>query len=118
MITPTPHLHCDIETFCRFYPTYDDEQGNPCSMKQRCIRFNPTTTSAEQVLLRFCDVETAEYVRLVCRRKNTTLEDYIIDNFEWDDQPECIRNTVGAITSKVCEGCDFSENCPDVVMKQ
>lgn len=30
-------VHCDIESFCKYYPSYDDEHGNPCSMKHSCI---------------------------------------------------------------------------------
>lgn len=72
----------------------------------------PNNDSA-QIILTFADKETAEYVRLVCRRKGTDLESYILDNFEWDDQLECINDPPKKITVKTCDDCDFIETCPD-----
>ena len=51
------------------------------------------------------------YVEKVCRRKGITLKDYILDNFEWDDMPECIRG--GNRPGKICEDCDFNDRCAD-----
>ena len=72
----------------------------------------------KQIVLTFTDKETADYVRLVCRRKSITLENYIIGNFEWDRDPYCFNYGQGAplkVNSEVCEGCDFMDKCPDVV---
>lgn len=67
-----------------------------------------------QILLTFKDEGEAEYIRLICRRKCMDLESYILDNFEWDDTPYCMR-VGGKITADVCDGCDYAERCPDVV---
>jgi len=71
-----------------------------------------------QIVLTFADKETADYVRIVCKRKGTTLEQYIIGNFEWDDQLFCLSdlNEGQKITVEICEGCDFIEKCPDAVV--
>jgi len=73
-----------------------------------------------QVLLTFEDKETAEYVRLVCRRKGTDLPAYILDNFEWDDPIECLSsfNEDEKITAATCEGCEHNLTCPDAVKKK
>ena len=67
------------------------------------------------IILTFPDADTANYVRLVCSRKSITLEDYIIDNFEWDDKLPCRTYYVPFPTVETCEGCDYSDKCPDVV---
>lgn len=74
-----------------------------------------TIIKENQILLSFADKETADYVRLVCRRKNTNLESYILDNFEWDDQPECIHE--GKVTKTFCKDCDERSHCPDRKVK-
>jgi hypothetical protein len=70
-----------------------------------------------QILLTFKDKETADYVRLVCRRKGTHLAQYILDNFEWDDPLPCLvdLNETHESSKEICEGCDqlTSGNCPD-----
>ena len=66
--------------------------------------------------LRFKDEETLEYVKLICRRKNINLPDYIVDNFEWDDKPICVILDVPP-SENVCTDCEFNENCPDRVKK-
>lgn len=65
------------------------------------------------IRLVFADKETADYVRLVCTRKGITLEDYIIDNFEWDDKLSCLVED--QINEEVCDGCQYSDVCPDVM---
>lgn len=66
-----------------------------------------------QILLTFPDKETADYVLLIARRKGFNIPDYILDNFEWDDRLDCIDNPPKKITVKTCEGCDFTDRCPD-----
>jgi len=71
-----------------------------------------------QIVLTFEEKKTVDYIKKVCRRKGITLEDYIIDNFEWDDMPACFWEEVkvnGKITKETCEDCEFIENCPDAV---
>jgi hypothetical protein len=75
-----------------------------------------TSLLSNQILLTFNDGETAEYVRVVSRRKAVSLEDYIIDNFEWDDTLACMG--VKKITNQTCKGCDQSSHCPDFVKKE
>jgi len=64
-----------------------------------------------QHLLAFADKDTADYVKLVCRRKGTSLESYIVDNFDWDEMPECIENL--EYDWEACSDCDYSDRCPD-----
>lgn len=72
---------------------------------------------SKTILLTFEDKETAGFVRSVCRRKGIGLEGYILDNFEWDDMPECLHYSfTGKITHETCEDCEFNETCPDVVV--
>jgi hypothetical protein len=70
-----------------------------------------------QILLTFDDEGSANYVRLLCRRTGIALETYILDNFEWDDQPECFSDFGDgeAITKEICNGCSYSDICPDAV---
>lgn len=63
------------------------------------------------ILLTFADEETATYIKTVNSRKGTTLESYILDNFEWDDTLECMID--GKIKAKVCKRCDYNDGCPD-----
>jgi len=42
------------------------------------------------LLLVFDTAKTAQYVELMCRRKGTTPERYIVENMEWDDKPDCL----------------------------
>jgi len=71
-----------------------------------------------QIVLSFKDKETADYVRLVCRRKGTDLESYILDNIEWDDPLPCSSdlNEGEKITVETCDGCDQRSHCPDAVV--
>lgn len=55
------------------------------------------------------------YVKKVCRRKGMSLHDYIIDNFEWDDMPECI--TESKRPGRICHTCDYNSVCPDSKMQ-
>ena len=71
-----------------------------------------------QLLLTFADSETTDYVKLVCRRKGTSLESYIIDNFEWDDKLYCMSFPHLSITWRTCDGCEYSDRCPDVKKKE
>ena len=64
------------------------------------------------ITLKFADADTANYVRNICRRKGVTLENYILGNFEWDDQPECVFEE---ITAEVCDGCQYNDGCPDAI---
>jgi len=66
-----------------------------------------------QILLTFKDRETVKFIRLVVRRKCTDLEGYILDNFEWDDQPDCINIPGIKVSRKTCKGCDYLGGCPD-----
>ncbi len=72
-----------------------------------------------QIVLTFEDKETVDYIKTVCRRKGITLEGYILDNFEWDDQLPCLSdlNENEPITNLTCAGCDqlISGKCPDAV---
>ncbi len=67
--------------------------------------------TGKNIILTFADEETANYINTICKRKGTTLEDYIIDNFEWDDQLECLDGA----TKEMCEYCDYADKCPDMV---
>jgi len=69
------------------------------------------TITDKNIVLTFADKETADCVKLVCKRKGTTIEDYIIDNFEWDEQLPCLEN----VTKDMCDECDFSTRCPDFI---
>jgi hypothetical protein len=73
-----------------------------------------------QILLTFKDQGTADYVKLICRRKGYDLESYILDNFEWDDLLHCQSdlNEGEPITAIICDGCNFSDKCPDVVSER
>lgn len=70
-----------------------------------------------EIVLKFDNEEDVKYINLVCRRKGIDLLQYILDNFEWDDLPACIRPEViprKDITCDYCDGCDFRDGCPDV----
>ena len=71
-----------------------------------------TKITGKNIVLTFADKETVDYIQLVCRRKGTTLEDYIIDNFEWDEHLPCIKYK---ITKGMCESCNFSSKCLDII---
>jgi len=71
-----------------------------------------------KIILLFEDKETVDYIKSVCRRKGIGLEDYILDNFEWDDQPECLQSEISKIIIETCKYCDFSDRCPDVVKRK
>ncbi|MDD3961305.1 MAG: hypothetical protein PHT77_05535 [Bacteroidales bacterium] len=75
------------------------------------------TDNGSSILITFKDVETADYVRLILRRKGICLEGYILDNFEWDDPINCVSdlNEGEKITAATCVDCDYTERCPDVV---
>jgi len=73
-----------------------------------------TALKPNQIVLAFEDEMQADYVKLMCRRKGTSLESYIVDNFEWDYMPDCLHPEGSEnITSKVCKGCDWIDTCPD-----
>lgn len=74
--------------------------------------------SENTILLTFADKETVNYVKLVCRRKGTNLEAYIVDNFEWDDKPFCLFYGVEKITEETCKGCEYVDTCPDAVKEK
>jgi hypothetical protein len=76
---------------------------------------NSDSIAKNQIVVTFPDIQTADYVRLVCRRKAIDLAGYIVDNFEWDDVPECLSafNENKKITVKTCDGCEHIEHCPD-----
>jgi len=66
------------------------------------------------ICLIFADKETADYIRLICSRKSTTIEDYIVDNLEWDDKPEClVSGDVLEPAHDMCYECEYSDTCPD-----
>ena len=73
--------------------------------------------SENQIILTFPDKKTADYVRLVCRRRGMALEAYIIDNFEWDETLPCLVDSdeEHEPSKEICEGCDqaISGHCPD-----
>ena len=71
-----------------------------------------TKITDKNIILTFADKEIVDYIKLVCKRKGTTLEGYIIDNFEWDEQLPCLEEQ---ITKDTCEGCDFFDRCPDAI---
>jgi hypothetical protein len=72
-----------------------------------------------QLLLTFADEETADYVKLVCRRKGISLESYIVDNLEWDNKPDCLYpDVLTKIPKGVCHECEFNETCPDAFKKE
>ena len=72
-----------------------------------------------QILLTFEFEEIAGFIKAVCRRKGYTPESYIVDNFEWDDMPECLssRNGKAKITHTMCYECEYYETCPDAIKK-
>jgi hypothetical protein len=73
-----------------------------------------------QIVLTFADKETIDYVKLVCRRKGTSLESYIVGNLEWDDKLECISFSGKGlmINWRMCNRCDYSDRCPDAKKKE
>lgn len=75
-------------------------------------------TKPTQILLNFGDKETVDYINLVCRRKCIDLEDYILDNFEWDDKLPCMdeNDSVRDDDPFCCVGCDYAVTCPDAYM--
>lgn len=70
-------------------------------------------TKTKSILLTFEHSEDVDYINLVCRRKGTDLESYIINNFEWDDMPACLCDEEPSV--ETCCGCDWDDRCPDVV---
>jgi hypothetical protein len=69
------------------------------------------------ITLTFANKEMANYIRLVCTRKGVMLEDYIVGNFEWDDQLNCMQyDFPRKITSDTCIDCDYRDKCPDAVV--
>ena len=54
-------------------------------------------------------------IELICRRKRINLAEYVIDNMvEWDDHLACLSSGLEP-SPEVCEGCDYSDRCPDYV---
>ena len=63
--------------------------------------------------------ETETYVRLMCTRKGVTLENYIVENMEWDDHPDCMKPEVlTKIPKGMCYNCEWGEVCPDMKQEQ
>lgn len=76
---------------------------------------------SNQILLTFKNPGDVEFIKAVCRRKDIDLESYILDNFEWDEMPECLSSSnddSDEITKDTCDGCDYADRCPDVVKFQ
>ncbi|MDD2246408.1 MAG: hypothetical protein PHC39_04935 [Proteiniphilum sp.] len=73
-----------------------------------------------QILLTFPDKETADYAKLISRRKCVSLESYIIDNYEWDSPLECMQefNNGKKVKWTMCRDCEYNECCPDAVKKK
>ena len=67
-----------------------------------------------QITITFESEEQADEIRLICTRKGITLADYVVENFEWDDQPDCIKGE--PISEDICSPCDWNDNCPDKVV--
>lgn len=87
----------------------------PIKLSDRWAKSKPIPKlKSNQILLTFKDKDTADYVRLVCRRKGISLDEYILGNFEWDDTLYCLIEG-GNITADTCDGCDYADRCPDVV---
>jgi hypothetical protein len=60
------------------------------------------------------DEEAERYFRLMCTRKGTTPEDYILGNLEWDPKPDCLHDEVlTEIPDGMCRGCEYFDRCPD-----
>lgn len=53
-----------------------------------------------------------DYFLKMARRKDIDPGQYLVDNFEWDDQPECIN--VGRIWPAMCARCEWNDRCPDM----
>ena len=66
------------------------------------------------ITLHFGNQNTVDYILRTCRRKGTDLETYIIDNFEWDTQLDCISYDAKQLTVGMCKDCEFDDRCPDV----
>lgn len=81
---------------------------------------NHDSSAKNQIVLTFSDEETAEYIRLVCRRKGIDLAGYVNDNLEWDDQIYCLSafNPSDKLTADICEGCQYIDTCPDAVKEK
>ena len=73
------------------------------------------SVARNQVLLTFESDDDADFVKLVCRRKGTTIESYIVDNMEWDDKLDCLyfEHVRSKPKKKMCRGCEYSDTCPD-----
>ena len=65
-----------------------------------------------QIILTFGDEETVDYVKKICRRKGIVLEEYILDNFEWDSPLQCMNDEDVKVD---CSGCDYIDRCPDAL---
>ena len=92
-----------------------------CIMAANNFRSRPHTTIPSErdniLTLTFNDAETPKYIRLACRRKGTTIPDYLVDNIiEWDDKLQCMLDGVPKkINSDVCKDCEYINLCPDAV---
>jgi hypothetical protein len=64
------------------------------------------------IFVEFKSKKSLDYVQKVCRRKGIDLADYILGNFEWDDMPDCIHDSVRP-SRKICYPCEFKEVCED-----
>jgi len=65
-----------------------------------------------QILLTFDSEETTDYIKMVCRRKGVTLDRYILENFEWDDMPECFYVKPEEV-EQACRECEYNNVCLD-----
>ena len=73
------------------------------------------------LLLVFDTAKTAQYVELMCRRKGTTPERYIVENMEWDDKPDCLMGwddkpdcmCSNRRSHRICYDCQWVSVCPD-----
>lgn len=60
------------------------------------------------IFVEFRSRKELEYVQKVMRRKGIALASYIVDNFEWDDMPECI-NASARPSKKICSDCEWND---------
>lgn len=61
-----------------------------------------------QILLTFPDKATADFVRNRVAGKGHCLEDYIVDNMDWDSGLYCEED---GFTSEDCKMCEFADVC-------
>jgi hypothetical protein len=66
------------------------------------------------IFVEFSNKKELEYVQKVVRRKGVPLARYIVENFEWDDMPECI-NESRRPSKLICSDCEWNDVCEDEV---